>query len=122
MIATGLFGTFYFLLAIFQCKVPSEWWTTLVPNSGPNCLPARVVVDATYAAGALNTIADWTLGILPIFMVWNLSMNGRIKAIVAGILGFAAIGSTATIVRIPFTKGLLETDDFLCKELSVSPT
>ncbi|KAI9685062.1 MAG: hypothetical protein M1822_005454 [Bathelium mastoideum] len=113
MISTGVFGTFYFLLAVFQCHPPSQWWANLKPNSGPDCLSPSAMVSATYTAGALNTIADWTLGILPIFIVWNLSINRRVKVIVAGILGFAALGSTATIVRIPFTKGLAQTDDFL---------
>ena len=71
------------------------------------------MVIATYTAGALNTVADWTLGTLPIFIVWNLAINRRLKAIVAGILGFAAIGNTATLVRIPFTEGLAQTEDFL---------
>lgn len=113
MISTALFGTFYFFLAIFQCRIPSEWWTSLRPSSAPGCLSAEVMVNATYTAGALNTFADWTLGILPIFIVWNLSMNRRLKAVVAGILSFAAIGSTATLVRIPFTRGLAQTEDFL---------
>ena len=114
MKCTGVFGTFYFLLAILQCRPASQWWINLKPNSGPYCLSPYTMTVTTYTAGALNTIADWTLGILPVFLVWNLSMNRRMKAIVAGILGFAALGSTATLVRIPFTKGLAETDDFLC--------
>ncbi|KAL9076649.1 MAG: hypothetical protein Q9157_003596 [Trypethelium eluteriae] len=113
MVSTAIFGTFYIFLAIFQCRPPSEWWANLRPNTGPHCFSADAMVKATYTAGALNTIADWTLGILPIFIVRNLSMNRKIKAIVAGILSFAAIGSTATIVRIPFTEGLRQSDDFL---------
>lgn len=34
--------------------------------------------------------------------------------VVVGILGFAAIGSTATIVRMPYIKGFKATHDFLC--------
>lgn len=41
-------------------------------------------------------------------------MNTRTKGVVVIILGFAAIGSTATLVRIPFIKGLKVLDNFLC--------
>ncbi|KAI9686309.1 MAG: hypothetical protein M1820_010652 [Bogoriella megaspora] len=111
--ASVLFGTFYWLLALLQCRPISDWWTTLKPLSGPHCISPETIVNATYAAGALNTLADWVLGTLPVFIVWNLSLCRRIKIIVIGILSFAAIGSTATIVRIPYTKGLANEDDFL---------
>lgn len=47
-------------------------------------------------------------------------MNQRTKMVVVIILGFAAIGSTATLVRIPYIKSLKTLDDFLCKSLKLS--
>lgn len=41
-------------------------------------------------------------------------MNKRTKLVVVGILAFAAIGSTATIIRMPYIKGFEATHDFLC--------
>jgi hypothetical protein len=41
-------------------------------------------------------------GILPIFIVKDLQMHRHQKAIVAVILGFAAVGSSATIIRLPW--------------------
>lgn len=41
-------------------------------------------------------------------------MNNRTKLVVVGILAFAAIGSTATLIRMPYIKGFKATHDFLC--------
>jgi hypothetical protein len=45
----------------------------------------------TYAHGAISTWSDWTLGVLPIFLVWNLKMNPRTKVSVALILSLGAL-------------------------------
>ena len=45
-------------------------------------------------------------------------MNGRTKLVVVGILAFAAIGSTATLIRMPYIKGFKATHDFLCTRLT----
>jgi hypothetical protein len=47
-------------------------------------------VDSTYAHGVLSAIVDWTLGTLPIFIVWNLKLNIRGKVSVAMILALGA--------------------------------
>ncbi|KAK8192660.1 hypothetical protein M8818_007832 [Zalaria obscura] len=51
---------------------------------------------------SLNSTADWVFGTIPILIVRDLQMNLKTKAIVATLLGFAAVGSTATIVRMPY--------------------
>lgn len=82
-----IFGTVYDLLVLFQCNPISAWWT--LERKG--CLDPKIIVDATYAASAINAVADWTFGTLPIFMVKNLNMSKRTKGIVIGILSFAAM-------------------------------
>lgn len=61
----------------------------------------------------MNASADWAFGILPLFIVWDLQLNRRTKALVVGILAFAAIGSTATIVRMKYIHNLINGPDFL---------
>ncbi|OCK74960.1 hypothetical protein K432DRAFT_309581 [Lepidopterella palustris CBS 459.81] len=111
MLGTIVFGTSYFFLVLFQCGPVSEFW--MVSPGSSKCLNTKVITGTTYAAGALTTVSDWTFGILPIFIVWDLKISRKAKFMVAGILAFAAIGSTATIVRIPYVHGLAETSDFL---------
>ncbi|KAJ4342006.1 hypothetical protein N0V87_001332 [Didymella glomerata] len=62
---------------------------------------------------AVNAAADWILGTLPFFIVWDLQMKLKTKLLVAGILAFAAIGSTATIVRMFYIHTLTDGPDFL---------
>jgi GDP-D-mannose dehydratase len=61
----------------------------------------------------VNAAADWALGTLPIFIVYNLKMKLKTKLLVGSILAFAAIGSTATIVRMFYIDTLTEGPDFL---------
>ena len=61
----------------------------------------------------MNAAADWVLGTLPFLIVWDLQMKLKTKALVAGILAFAAIGSTATVVRMFYIHTLMDGPDFL---------
>jgi hypothetical protein len=45
--------------------------------------------------------------------VWDLRLNRRTKALVVGILAFAAIGSTGTLIRIKYIHSLVNGPDFL---------
>ena len=60
------------------------------------------MADTSYVVSALNSVADWVFGLLPIFMVKDLQMHRHQKVVVAVILGFAAVGSAATIIRMPY--------------------
>jgi hypothetical protein len=76
-------------------------------------LSAGPTKGITYALAAVNAAADWAFGTLPFFIVWDLQMKLKTKALVAGILAFAAIGSTATIVRMFYIHTLMNGPDFL---------
>ncbi|KAI5204473.1 hypothetical protein E4T39_03547 [Aureobasidium subglaciale] len=101
MYCSGALGVTYFCIVLFQCKPISFWWD-LDPNHHGRCLSASVMADTSYVVSALNSVADWVFGILPIFIVKDLQMHRHQKAVVAAILGFAAVGSSATIIRLPY--------------------
>ncbi|KAF2994003.1 hypothetical protein E8E13_002492 [Curvularia kusanoi] len=105
MAVAALVGVGYTALVLGQCRPLSFWWD-LNPNHQGECLPASLVMYFTFAVSALNSFADWTFGLLPIFVVKDLQMKRRVKVIVSGIIGLAAIGSTATIIRLPYTTTL----------------
>ncbi|KAG9945081.1 integral membrane protein, partial [Aureobasidium melanogenum] len=107
MIFNVLFGVPYCLLITFQCKPVSFWWD-LNPDHHGKCISPKVIVINTYIISVLNSVADWTFGILPFFIVRKLQMKRQTKIMVASILGFAALGSTATIVRTPFVHTLAD--------------
>ena len=51
----------------------------------------KIIVDAFYGYSAISCLADWILGIIPVFLVWNLQMNKRTKLSVAAILAVGAM-------------------------------
>lgn len=118
MLGTIVFGTSYFFLMLFQCSPISQFWTA--SPSSPKCMDPKIITSTTYVASGITAFADWTFGILPFFIVWDLKMARKAKFMVAGILAFAAIGSTATIIRIPSIHGLDETSDFLWSTVDVT--
>ncbi|KAG9951424.1 integral membrane protein, partial [Aureobasidium melanogenum] len=105
MAATMLIGTIYFFVALFQCTPISFYWD-FSPNAKGHCISPMVLVVISYVASVLNGGADFFFGILPIFIVKDLNMKRNTKIVVAGILGFAAIGSLSTLVRLPYVKQL----------------
>lgn len=111
MLGAIVFGIIYLFLTIFQCRPISAWWT--IPKQG--CYKPSVVLGTMYTASIVNAVADWTFGLLPIFIVRELNMSLRTKIAVSCILSFAAIGSTATVVRIPGVATLVDDTDFLWK-------
>ncbi|PQE17462.1 hypothetical protein CJF32_00008691 [Rutstroemia sp. NJR-2017a WRK4] len=109
----------YFFIFILQC-IPSEFfWTQYIGGKG-KCVNPKVTVDASYAYSAITCACDWTLGLMPIFLVWNLQMNSRTKISVGIILAVGAIASTATIIRLPYLYELSEVNDFLYATVDVA--
>lgn len=115
---TILFGPILFFVFTFQCTPVKAFWS-LDPHEG-QCLDSTVLVALVFAISGLNVIADWTFGLLPFWIVKDLQIPLRQKRLVIGLLAFAAVGSTATCVRLPYVMALKESGkgrdgDFLCK-------
>ncbi|CAD0100031.1 unnamed protein product [Aureobasidium mustum] len=92
-------------VALLQCSPISFYWD-FSPNAKGHCISPMVLVVISYVASVLNGAADFFFGILPIFIVKDLNMRRNTKIVVAGILGFAAIGSLSTLIRLPYVKQL----------------
>ncbi|CAI6336745.1 unnamed protein product [Periconia digitata] len=105
MAVAGVVGTTYTLVVIFQCRPTSYWWD-LDPTHTGTCLSATLVMNFTFVVSALNSFADWTFGLLPILIVKDLQMKRRAKIVVSGVIALAAVASTATIIRLPYTTSL----------------
>ncbi|KAH8681758.1 hypothetical protein BX600DRAFT_544266 [Xylariales sp. PMI_506] len=109
---TVVIGTTYFFLVLFQCNPPSTFWE-VSPRAPDKCWSDPKVLGLDITAAIINCTADWVFGILPIFIVRRLNMPTRTKYLVMALLGFAAVGSIATFVRMFFLPNLLDGDDFL---------
>ena len=90
VIILEVYGLAYFLLFVMQCFPSAYFWTRYTGGKG-TCIDPTITVNATYAYSAISCAADWTLGLLPVSLVWNLKMNPRTKLSVALILALGAM-------------------------------
>lgn len=113
MAATAITGIVFTFVTLFQCHPVSYFWTRVTGAQG-QCLNIFVVINLTYFYSAINALCDFTFGLLPIFMIWNLNMSARMKIAIAPILSMGCIASCAILVRIAYCRDYLK-PDFLCR-------
>jgi len=89
-----VYGAAYFLLFVLQCRPSAYFWTRYTGGKG-SCINPDITVNATYVYSAISCAADWTLAILPIFIIRNIQMNIRTKIVVGMILAMAAMYVTS---------------------------
>ncbi|GFF42264.1 hypothetical protein IFM46972_06814 [Aspergillus udagawae] len=107
---TLLVGLLFFFFTIFECKPVDYFWNrSTKPGS---CLDTDILIAIAYTYSVGAAITDFTIGILPVFIIWSLRMNARTKMAIAGILGIGCIASAAVIVRIPFIHNYKDPDFF----------
>ncbi|KAF2766998.1 hypothetical protein EJ03DRAFT_162776 [Teratosphaeria nubilosa] len=100
-----LHGLAFVIVLLQQCHPISAYWETKHVE-GHYCTSLNVLLALNYALSAINVVTDWTIAILPIFVVRKTQMPPFQKRLVAIILALGAMGSAATIVRLPFLGGL----------------
>lgn len=91
IIVTEVYSAFFFFLFVLQCRPSSFFWTQYTPDGRGTCIDPVITVNAFYGYSAISCVADWTLGVLPVFLVWNLQMNTRTKLSVGAILAVGAM-------------------------------
>lgn len=133
MFLTVASGLAFMFLMLLQCDPLQYFWTKVAfdPSIEGSCIPIQTIIDMTYVYSAFAALCDFTVGILPIFLVRKLNMHYRTKWAVAGILGMACMyvflllfvwlpptdrvsASCAVIVRFPYVD-TFRNPDFLCK-------
>ncbi|KAJ5176703.1 uncharacterized protein N7482_002580 [Penicillium canariense] len=114
MVLTVLAGLVFFFLMLLQCKPLSYFWTrtALDPTIEGHCISIHIIITMTYVYSAFAALCDFTVGLLPIFLVRKLHMKRQAKVAVVGILSMACIASAAVIIRFPFVKTFAN-EDFL---------
>lgn len=85
-----LYSVAFFFLFIFQCTAPSYFWTRFQGNTNGHCMNANITITAVYVYSGIAIIYDWTMAIVPWFVVRKLQMTLRTKLMCAFIL---ALGS-----------------------------
>lgn len=110
-------GFLFFFFSIFQCKPVDFFWDRTTKQG--TCLDPDILLGIVYLYTVMAAISDFTLGLLPIFMIWNLQMRLRTKFSLAIILGLGIVASSAVIIRIPFLHTFKD-EDFLYATWQIS--
>lgn len=85
-VAVGL--AFFFVLTL-QCDPVSHFWERLETEG--SCMDTNIIVKVAYFYSVVAALCDFTVGILPIALVWPLHMNTRSKVALAFILGLGCV-------------------------------
>jgi hypothetical protein len=110
-----LFELFYIGVAVVACQPIDYQWLRYAPVKPiGQCNASTFATVTAYIAGCLNVIGDWVLPLMPASLVWkSTGMTPRTKASVIALLALGSIASIATIVRIPYARGILNQPDYL---------
>ncbi|CAN9462551.1 unnamed protein product [Alternaria alternata] len=60
----------------------------------------------SYAVAVVSISTDWIFATLPIFLLWDVQLDWRVKSSVIAMLGLGVFASIAPIVRLKFLIGL----------------
>ncbi|KAJ4331391.1 hypothetical protein N0V95_009891 [Ascochyta clinopodiicola] len=67
----------------------------------------------TMPVAVVSILSDWIFAILPVFLLWNVQLDWRVKCSVIGMLGLGVFASIAPIVRLKFLVGMNDQSRFL---------
>jgi hypothetical protein len=65
-----------------------------------HCMNTNSLLGVVYMYSGVAAACDFTMGFLPVFIIWNLQMSRRLKAAVSGILGIACVYVPSQILRL----------------------
>ncbi|TGO24703.1 hypothetical protein BPAE_0096g00080 [Botrytis paeoniae] len=108
-----LYTTAFFAFLLLQCRPISFYWRRFEGATDGHCLDPSMIAGMAYGHGAVNVLTDFTLGIIPAFIVADLQITTRTKAAVAMTLALGSIASVCTLTRIAYINDLLHTSDYL---------
>ncbi|KAF4545567.1 hypothetical protein BFW01_g7012 [Lasiodiplodia theobromae] len=111
-------GIVFFFVTVLQCSPVSYFWSRAVGGDG-KCLDMEIIIGLTYFYSAVSALCDFTFGLLPIVMLWNLNMSRSTKIAIAPILSMACIASAGVLVRTAYVKDF-RSPDFLWATIDIA--
>lgn len=86
-----LYSLAFFIIFLVQCTPPKFFWTRYQGDTDGTCFKTSIIVNVFYGYSAIVCVVDWTLALLPWFLVRSLQMNSRTKLMVAFVLGMGSM-------------------------------
>ncbi|KAF7926756.1 uncharacterized protein EAE97_010265 [Botrytis byssoidea] len=105
--------TIIFIVLVFRQCTPFDYIWKQYEGATGFCIDSSIVPAASVAHSVIGFTVDWTLGLLPIWVMWDLKMSMKAKLSISGVLSLGLLAGVTTIIRIPFIKDLPITNDFL---------
>lgn len=65
-----------------------------------HCINMNSLLGVVYMYSGVSATCDFTMGLLPGFIIWNLQMSRRVKVAVAAILGIACVYVSSPILQL----------------------
>ncbi|KAI1814690.1 hypothetical protein GGS20DRAFT_398939 [Poronia punctata] len=111
----GVWSLALFFWNVFQCNPVSAQWDYTVLERDPtsHCVTADEIVSAAYSLSALTILSDWFYALIPIPMIWSVTMTTQAKWSVIAVLGLGIFASVATLIRLKFLADLTDVSDIL---------
>jgi hypothetical protein len=116
VVLTVALGTAYFFFELFQCGNPmssTPWFFKKVDDS---CIPNAPALGVGYSHAVINAVTDVIICALPLPTIWRAKLNTKERVMISGIILLASSSSIASIVRLAYTRGIIDnTSEFLIK-------
>lgn len=95
-----LYGLIAILAVLVRCRPIAASWN---PTLG-TCLPQTIIITLTYVVSVINIINDFSVAIIPVFMLWNVQMRRKLKILTTMILGLGILYVIGTFQDHSLTK------------------
>ena len=112
MLLMVLISTAFLGVVIFQCT-PVSWYWDYNPADAykGHCVKRNVLAGTAYAHAGISFVSDWILGLLPIWLLWNVQISRNKKIGIAFMLGLGLLCGVAAITRTVYI-GRLDAQNF----------
>jgi hypothetical protein len=86
----SVYGIAWFFVLLFQCTPVHLFWTRSYGDTNGSCLSNDIEAGVAYSHSGLSALSDFIMGLLPVWIVWDVNMPRRTKFTVAGLLAIGA--------------------------------
>ncbi|ORY60919.1 uncharacterized protein BCR38DRAFT_49229 [Pseudomassariella vexata] len=101
-------GVIFFFVTLFQCNPISYFWNQ--NHQDGTCIDPNIIIALAFIYSIFSVICDFTLALLPAFLIAGLKMNKRTKVLLIPLMAMGTIASAGVIVRMPYLTKIKDPD------------
>lgn len=85
-----IYSLCFLFIVVFQCA-PVQFFWNWTPGSPGKCNNHDTLANTGYAQVALSFLSDWTLGLMPVWLLWNVQISRARKIGISILLSFGLL-------------------------------